>query len=81
MSTDPTHTGHYMNDAQRAAHFLTIILSEIKQNYVQDEAVFRQIVSNDIVIPQLIKNYGYLHMFGYDRVIQELSQKEPLLAS
>ena len=67
-----------MNDAQRTVHFIAIILSVIKQKYVSSDDIFNKIESNDIVISELVKNYGYLHMFGYDRVVQELSQKEPL---
>lgn len=79
MSTNSKHNGHYMNDGQRTAHFVAIILSLVRQEYVKDDDAFEKIITNDIVIPELVKNYGYLHMFGYDRVIQELSKKEPLL--
>ena len=65
MSTYSAQSGHYTNEAQRAAHFVAIILSEIKRKHVQDDATFDEIVNNNVVIPELVKNYGYLHMFGY----------------
>jgi hypothetical protein len=68
-----------MSDELRAAHFISIILSEIRRNHLRDDEAFSQIIGNDVVIPELTKNYGYYHMFGYDRVIEELSSKEPLL--
>ncbi|MCL1799031.1 MAG: hypothetical protein FWG23_04765 [Eggerthellaceae bacterium] len=80
MGSGPVKTGYCMNEAQRTAHFVAIILSEIRRKPALDDAAFQKIVSNDIVIPELVKNYGYFHMFGYDQVIRELSQKEPLLA-
>jgi hypothetical protein len=77
MGTDSKK--YYMNDEQRAAHFVPIILSLIRQNHVKDETDFIKIIQNDIVIPELVKHYGYFHMFGYDRIVQMLSEKEPLI--
>jgi hypothetical protein len=70
---------HYMNEEQRVAHFVPIILSAIRRNHVKDEADFIKIVQNNIVIPELVKHYGYFHMFGYDHIIRTLSEKEPLI--
>ncbi|MDR1089123.1 MAG: hypothetical protein LBL23_07640 [Coriobacteriales bacterium] len=68
-----------MNEKQRTAHFVAIILSEIKNNYMKSAEQFQKIIENNVVVPELVHHYGYLHMFGYDRVISELSTKEPLL--
>jgi hypothetical protein len=79
LGMDTEVKGYYMNDEQRAAHFVPIILSVIRRDHVEDKADFIKIIQNDIVIPELVKHYGYFHMFGYEHVVQMLSEKEPLI--
>jgi hypothetical protein len=65
------------NERARAITFASYLLMKIKKATTPD--VFYRIVDSDIILDDLIDNYGYYHRYPPAGVMELLAQREPAL--
>jgi hypothetical protein len=73
--------GERMDDVSeraKAIDFASYMFMKIRKATTTD--AFFAILDNDIVLTDLIDNYGYYHMYPPAGVIEMLAQREPLIA-
>jgi len=70
----------FRTDQRKKADFLAAVLMLIRREHVADDSQFAAIIANGKVVGELLDNYDYYHMYGYDVVIEDLAAKELLIA-